>query len=222
VLGCKFLQSYGLTESTGGVTMLSTEDHRPTPETARRLRSAGRPMPNLPLRIVNPATGEAVATGERGEVWIGGSHVMRRYWRNPEVTDAAITGDGWLRTGDGGSMDADGYLYLHDRIKDMIVSGGENIFPAEVESLLTEHPDVAQVAVIGAPSAMWGETPVAVVVPAAPGRTVDPVGLVNWTRGRLAHYKCPTAVEIVDSLPLNASGKLLKTRLREQFGTARA
>ncbi|MCL8250030.1 long-chain-fatty-acid--CoA ligase [Aeromicrobium fastidiosum] len=216
LLGCKFLQSYGLTESTGGVTMLSPDDHRPTPETAQRLRSVGRPMPNIPIRIVDPVTLEDKPVGERGEVWIGGAHVMKRYWRNEEATTATITPDGWLRSGDGGSIDADGYLYLHDRIKDMIVSGGENIFPAEVESLLTEHPAVAQVAVVGVPSATWGESPLAVVVP-APGAEVTEAELISWARERLAHYKCPTAVAFVDALPLNASGKLLKRSLREQF-----
>lgn len=216
LLGCKFLQSYGLTESTGGVTMLSPEDHRPGEGTAHRLRSVGRPMPNIPIRIVDPVTLEDVPIGQRGEVWIGGAHVMKRYWRNAEATSAAITSDGWLRSGDGGSIDEEGYLYLHDRIKDMIVSGGENIFPAEVESLLTEHPAVAQVAVVGVPSERWGESPLAVVVP-TPGVEITEAELIAWSRQRLAHYKCPTAVAFVDSLPLNASGKLLKNKLREEF-----
>ncbi|HET7799352.1 MAG TPA: long-chain-fatty-acid--CoA ligase [Humibacillus xanthopallidus] len=216
VFGCKFLQSYGLTESTGGVTMLSPEDHRPTPETAHRLRSAGRPMANVPVRVVDPVTLEDLPHGERGEVLIGGGHVMRRYWRNPEATSAAITPDGWLRTGDGGSMDAEGYLFLHDRLKDMIVSGGENVFPAEVESILTGHPGVAHAAVIGIRSARWGESPFAVVV-RAPGSDLDEVGLIAWAREKMAHYKCPVGVAFVDALPLNASGKLLKTRLREDY-----
>ncbi|MFI5430149.1 AMP-binding protein [Aeromicrobium sp. UC242_57] len=171
VLGCKFLQSYGLTESTGGVTMLLPEDHLVTGETTHRLRSVGKPMPNVPVRIVDPETLEDVPVGVRGEVLIGGGHVMRRYWRNPTATDASITADGWLRSGDGGSFDADGYLYLHDRLKDMIVSGGENVYPAEVESILTEHPAIAQVAVVGVPSEKWGESPIAVVV-LKPGASV--------------------------------------------------
>ncbi|TQS41931.1 long-chain-fatty-acid--CoA ligase [Cryptosporangium phraense] len=213
VFGCKFLQSYGLTESTGGVTMLSPADHL----AATRLRSVGRPMPNVPVRVVDPVTLRDLPAGERGEVLIGGGHVMRRYWRNPSATEAAITPDGWLRTGDGGSFDSEGYLYLHDRLKDMIVSGGENVYPAEVESVLTGHPAVAQVAVIGVPSARWGETPLAVVVPVA-GQTIDGGELIAWARERMAHYKCPTAVEVVDALPLTASGKVLKTSLRGEYG----
>lgn len=215
VFGCHFLQSYGLTESTGGVTMLSPADHRE----ATRLRSVGRPMPNVPVRVVDPVTLADLPPGERGEVLIGGGHVMRRYWRNPTATAAAITPDGWLRTGDGGSFDSDGYLYLHDRLKDMIVSGGENVYPAEVESVLTGHPSVAQVAVVGVPSPRWGETPLAIVVPAA-GRTVDGPELIAWARDRMAHYKCPTSVITVDALPLTASGKVLKTRLRGEYGGA--
>ncbi len=219
VLGCRFLQSYGLTESTGGVTMLSPEDHRPGPGTAQRLRSVGRPMPNVPLRIVDPVTLEDLPPGRRGEVLIGGGQVMRRYWDDPEGTAAVLTPDGWLRTGDGGSMDTDGYLYLHDRLKDMIVSGGENVYPAEVESVLTGHPGVSQVAVVGVPSARWGEAPLAVVVRAATpeGQALDEEGLIAWSREHLAHFKCPAAVRFVDALPVNASGKLLKTELRRRF-----
>lgn len=219
VLGCKFLQSYGLTESTGGVTMLSPEDHLPTPETAHRLRSVGRPMPNVPVRIVDPVTLEDLPFGERGEVLIGGGHVMKGYWANPDATAGAMTPDGWLRTGDGGSMDADGYLYLHDRLKDMIVSGGENVYPAEIESVLTGHPGVAQVAVIGIPSERWGESPMAVVVRAATpeGTALTAESLLTWSRERLAGFKQPADVAFVDALPLNASGKLLKTALRSTY-----
>ncbi|WP_211208744.1 long-chain-fatty-acid--CoA ligase [Aeromicrobium marinum] len=217
VMGCKFLQSYGLTESTGGVTMLSPEDHATDGSTTHRLRSVGRPMPNVPVRIVDPETLEDLPAGQRGEVLIGGGHVMKRYWRNPGATDASITPDGWLRSGDGGSFDEDGYLYLHDRLKDMIVSGGENVYPAEIESVLTGHPAVAQVAVVGVPSERWGESPLAVVV-AVPGQTVTEAELIEWARERMAHFKCPTAVAFVEALPLNASGKLLKTELRSRFG----
>lgn len=216
LMGCKFLQSYGLTESTGGVTMLTPEDHHPTPETEHRLMSVGRPMGGIPVRIVDPATLEDTPVGERGEVWIGGAHVMRRYWRNAEASASTITDDGWLRTGDGGSLDADGYLYLHDRIKDMIVSGGENVYPAEIESVLTEHPAVAQAAVIGVPSERWGESPYAVVVK-APGAEATEADLIAYARDQMAHYKCPVGVAFVDALPLNASGKLLKTELRSRF-----
>lgn len=217
VLGCKFLQSYGLTESTGGVTILLPEDHLVTGETTHRLRSVGRPMPNVPVRIVDPETLEDLPVGSRGEVLIGGGHVMRRYWRNPAATAASITPDGWLRSGDGGSIDEDGYLYLHDRLKDMIVSGGENVYPAEVESILTGHPAVAQVAVVGVPSEKWGESPIAVVV-LTPGASVTEAELIAWSRDHMAHFKCPVSVAFVDALPLNASGKLLKTQLRATYG----
>ncbi len=218
VFNAKFLQSYGLTESTGGVTILMPEDHRPDPEHAHRLRSVGRPMPNVPVRVVDPVTLADLPPGEHGEVLIGGAHVMKGYWHNPDATRAAFTDDGWLRTGDGGHFDADGYLYLHARLKDMIVSGGENVFPAEVESILTEHPAVAQAAVIGIPSARWGESPMAVVVLRdTPTPPPTPTDLITWCRDRLAHYKCPVEVAFVDTLPLNASGKLLKTELRSRY-----
>ncbi|MCT9935313.1 long-chain-fatty-acid--CoA ligase [Planotetraspora sp. A-T 1434] len=213
-IGCSFLQSYGLTESTGGVTVLRPEDHLPDPGQERRLLSAGRPMHGVPMRIVDPETLKDVAPGERGEVLIGGGHVMTGYWRNPAATEAAILPGGWLRTGDGGSFDEDGYLYLHDRIKDMIVSGGENVYPAEVESVLTGHPAVLEVAVIGVPSERWGEVAHAVVV-LRPGAAANGEELIAWSRERLAHFKCPSGVSFVETLPRNASGKLLKTRLRE-------
>jgi acyl-CoA synthetase (AMP-forming)/AMP-acid ligase II len=216
VFGCKFLQSYGLTESTGGVTVLWPEDHLPEPGREIQLRSVGRAMPGVELRVVDPETRRDVEPGQRGEVWIGGGHLMTGYWRRPEATAAVLTDDGWLRSGDGGSFDEYGYLYLHDRLKDMIVSGGENVFPAEVESVLTAHPDIAEVAVIGVPSEQWGESAYAVAV-AAPGAEPDEAAIIAWTRERLAHFKCPVGVAFVEALPRNASGKLLKTRLREQY-----
>ncbi|GAA3523070.1 fatty acid--CoA ligase [Aeromicrobium panaciterrae] len=217
LLGCKFLQSYGLTESTGGVTILLPEDHAVSGGTTHRLRSVGRPMPNVPVRIVDPETLEDLPVGERGEVLIGGGHVMRRYWRNEDATAASITPDGWLRSGDGGSFDADGYLYLHDRIKDMIVSGGENVYPAEVESILTGHPAIAQAAVVGVPDERWTEVPIAVVV-LAEGQSATEAEIIAWARDQMAHFKAPTRVSFVDALPLNASGKLLKTQLRADHG----
>ncbi|HEX2902636.1 MAG TPA: AMP-binding protein [Jatrophihabitans sp.] len=217
LFGCKFIQSYGLTESTGGVTVLWPEDHLPEPGREHQLRSVGRPMPGVQLRVVDPDTLQPLPPGRRGEVLIGGGHLMQGYWRRPAETAAVLTEDGWLRTGDGGSMDEQGLLYLHDRLKDMIVTGGENVFPAEVESVLTGHPAVAEVAVIGIPSQQWGESPYAIVV-LAPGATADAAELIGYARDRLAHYKCPVGVSFVQALPRNASGKLLKRVLREQFG----
>ncbi|WP_203992818.1 AMP-binding protein [Virgisporangium aurantiacum] len=213
VFGCRFIQSYGLTESTGGVTVLWPEDHF----VEARLRSVGRPMPGVEVTVVDPVTLAPLPPGERGEVLIGGGHVMRGYWRRPAETAATIV-DGRVRTGDGGSFDEDGYLYLHDRIKDMIVSGGENVYPAEVESVLTGHPSVREVAVVGVPSERWGESPVAVVVP-RDGAAIDGSEVIAWCRERLAHFKCPVAVHVVEALPRNASGKLLKHVLRQEVQT---
>ncbi|MGI8331203.1 long-chain-fatty-acid--CoA ligase [Actinomadura scrupuli] len=222
LIGCRFLQSYGLTESTGGVTVLRPEDHLPEPGQEHRLRSAGRLMPGVPARIVDPETLTDLPPGRRGEVLIGGGHVMKGYWRRPAENAATLLPGGWLRTGDGGSFDEDGFLYLHDRIKDMIVSGGENVYPAEVESVLTGHPSVAEVAVIGVPSERWGEVPYAVVVLRPDAAPLPPAELIAWTRERLAHFKCPAGVRFVEALPRNASGKLLKNRLREDHRSTRA
>ena len=216
LFGCSFLSSYGLTESNGGVTVLWPQDHFPEPGREQQLRSVGRVMPGVELIVADPSTLQPVPTGTRGEVLIRGGHVMLGYWNNPAATAAAITPDGWLRTGDGGSFDDQGFLYLHDRLKDMIVTGGENVFPAEVESALTAHPAIAEVAVVGIPSRTWGESPYAIAV-LRPGAEVSAQALIDFAREHLAHFKCPVGVEFVDALPRNASGKLLKSRLRKQY-----
>jgi acyl-CoA synthetase (AMP-forming)/AMP-acid ligase II len=141
---------------------------------------------------------------------------MSGYWRKPDADDAAFAPDGWLRSGDAGHIDADGYLYISDRIKDMIISGGENIYPAEIERVLAEYPGVADVAVIGVPSERWGEVGMAVVVPVA-DTDFDPAGLLAYCREHLASYKCPASVSVVAELPRNATGKVLKRQLREPF-----
>ena len=146
---CSLYGIYGLTESTGGVVQLDPEDHDPDGPREYLLRSAGRPLPWVELRIADPGTGDELRSGKIGEVWLRAPNVMAGYHRRPQETDAAITPDGWLRTGDGGYVDDDGYLFLTDRIKDMIVSGGENVYPVEVEEVLSQHPDVEEVAVIG-------------------------------------------------------------------------
>ena len=140
VIGCSFLQSYGLTESTGGFTLLGPADHVPDEKFAHRLRSAGRPMVGARVRVADPVTLTDRPVGERGEVLVAGSRIMKGYWRKPGQTAQVMLPGGWLRTGDGGSFDADGFLYLHDRLKDMIISGGENVYPAEIESVMTRHP----------------------------------------------------------------------------------
>jgi long-chain acyl-CoA synthetase len=217
IIGCKFLQSYGLTESTGGFTLLGPADHVPAEEFEHRLRSAGRPMAGSPVRVVDPVTLEDRAPGQRGEVIVSGSRVMKGYWRKPEQTAEVMLPGGWLRTGDGGSFDEDGFLYLHDRLKDMIVTGGENVYPAEVESVMTGHPAVAEVAVVGVPSDEWGESPWAAVV-LSPGADVSGAELIAWTRDRLAHFKCPAGVTFVPSLARTASGKLQKQAIRARLG----
>jgi acyl-CoA synthetase (AMP-forming)/AMP-acid ligase II len=213
VIGCSFVQSYGLTESTGGFTLLGPADHVPGEEVAHRLRSAGRPMAGARVRVVDPDTLQDRAPGERGEVLVAGSRVMKGYWRKPEQTAEVMLPGGWLRTGDGGSFDADGFLYLHDRLKDMLISGGENVYPAEVESVLTGHPAVAEVAVVGVPSDRWGESPYAVVV-LRPGAEVTEGELIGWSRERLAHFKCPVGVSFAAELARTASGKLRKQAIR--------
>ncbi len=218
VIGCSFLQSYGLTESTGGFTLLGPADHVADEKFARRLRSAGRPMTGAQVRVVDPVTLTDCPAGERGEVLVAGSRVMKGYWRKPGQTAEVMLPGGWLRTGDGGSFDADGFLYLHDRLKDMIVSGGENVYPAEVESVMTGHPAVAEVAVVGVPSAQWGESPYAVVV-LRPGAQVSEDELISWTRDRMAHFKCPVGVAFARALARTASGKLQKQAIRSALGS---
>ena len=212
-------QVYGMTEQSGVVSVLGPADHEDA-TVAHRLVSAGRPMQGVEIEIRDPGTGEAVPTGRLGEIWVRSDQVMRGYWGQPEATAAAITPDGWLRSGDGGHMDADGYVYVTDRIKDMIISGGENIYPAEVERVLAEHPTVQDVAVIGVPDERWGEVPKAVVV-AAPGSVVDPAQLLAYCRERLASFKCPKSVDVVAELPRNPTGKVLKRRLRQPYWEGR-
>jgi long-chain acyl-CoA synthetase len=214
--GCGFGQLYGLTETTGAITMLRPEDHDPEGPHADRLRSCGRPFDHVELRIVDPESGGDKPVGEVGEVWTRSVQNMKGYWHKEADTSATITADGWLRTGDAGFLDGDGFVYLHDRVKDMILSGGENIYPAEVENVLMAHPSVADVAVIGVPDDKWGETVKAIVVK-APGASLEPSELIEFARERLAHYKCPTSVDFMDVLPRNPSGKLLKRELREPF-----
>ena len=160
---CKFWQAYGLTETTGGVINLSPADHDLNSPNKHRLRSCGTPGPGVEVRIVNNETNTDCATGEVGEIWIRSAQVMAGYWKNPEETAKAITPDKWFKSGDAGYIDADGYVYIHDRVKDMIVSGGENVYPAEVENVLMSHPGIADVAVIGIPHEKWGEAVHAVV-----------------------------------------------------------
>jgi len=217
---CKFVQAYGLTETTGAIVSLPAEDHEPDGPRQHLLRSAGKANLGVELRIVGVDSGEDLPVGEVGEIWTRSAQNMKGYWNLPEETDRAMPGDGWFRTGDVGYLDDEGYLYIHDRVKDMIVSGGENIYPAEIENVLMAHPAVADVAVIGVPSDRWGETPKALVVRAA-GVEVSEDELLAFCRERLARYKCPSSVDWVESLPRNPSGKILKKDLREPYWAGR-
>ena len=211
---CDFIHLYGITECSGTVTQLESRYHDPE-HRPELLRSCGRPFPWNELLVVDPDTGERCKDGQVGEILVRSSQNMLGYWRQPAETQATFTEDGFFRTGDAGYVE-DGFLYLHDRIKDMIVSGGENIYPAEIENVLAKHPAVADVAVIGVPHTRWGETPKALVVPDAEHR-VDEAELIAFCRQHLAGYKCPTSVDTVTELPRNPSGKLLKRQMREPY-----
>ena len=214
--GCGFAQVYGLTETTGAITFLPPEDHRA--EAVERLKSCGRPMAGVEIRIVD-AAGRQLAPGEVGEVICRTAQIMLGYWNLPDATRQAVR-DGWFRTGDAGYQDDDGYVYIYDRVKDMIVSGGENIYPAEVESALFGHPAVADVAVIGVPDDNWGEAVKAIVV-AKPGLAVTAGELIAFARERIAHFKAPRSVDFVEALPRNPSGKILKRELRKPYWEGR-
>ncbi len=216
VFGCRFAQVYGMTETTGAIVRLAHEDHDPQGPRQHLLRAAGKPISGVELRIVDPDTGADVPTGAVGEIRTRSGFNMLGYWGKPDETTRTIDDDGWLCTGDAGYLDEDGYLFLHDRIKDMVVSGGENIYPAEVENVLLSMTGVADAAVIGVPDDKWGETVKAIVV-TAPDAVVDDDTIIAFCRERLAHYKCPTSVDFITALPRNPSGKVLKRDLREPY-----
>jgi len=218
---CPLFGIYGLTESTGGVVQLDPEDHDPDGQRRHLLRAAGKPLPWVELRVVDQDTLTDNGPGEIGEVWLRAPNVMAGYFERPGETADALTPDGWLRTGDGGYLDDDGYLFLTDRVKDMIVSGGENVYPIEVEEALSHHPAVAEVAVIGVPDERWGETVKALVV-LRPGSATTADELVAFARERLAGYKLPRTIEFVDDLPRTPSGKVLKRELRDRHRAAAA
>jgi long-chain acyl-CoA synthetase len=216
VFRCDFIQVYGLTESTGAITQLDAKDHDPEGPRARLLRSAGKPYPWVEMRIVDPDTARDCPRGVVGELWTRSVQNMKGYWNKPDETAQTFAPDGWLKTGDAGFLDEDGYIFLTDRVKDMIVSGGENVYPVEVENVLAAHPGVADVGVIGVPDAKWGETVKAIVV-SATGASPTPDEIIAFARERLARYKCPASVDFVDALPRNPSGKILKRVLREPY-----
>ncbi len=216
VFKCGFVQLYGMTETTGTIVALPPEDHI---EGSARMRSAGKALPGVELAILD-VDGNPLPPGEIGEVATRSGSNMAGYWNLPEATANTLRADGWLRTGDAGFMDKDGYLYIHDRIKDMIISGGENIYPAEVESALCDHPDIAEAAVIGIPDDKWGEAAKAIVV-MKPGKTANATDILNFTRERIAGYKTPKSVDFIDALPRNPSGKILRRHLRDPYWAGR-
>lgn len=207
--GLTFLQGYGMTEASPGTLFLDAE------HAVSKGGSAGVPHFFSDVRVVRPDL-TRVEPGETGEVVVRGPHVMPGYWGLPEESAASFA-DGWFRSGDAARVDEDGYVFIVDRLKDMIISGGENVYPAEVEDLLLAHPDVVECAVIGVPDPKWGEVPRAVVV-AREGVVLDPEALLAGLGGRLAKYKVPKSVVLADELPRTASGKLLKGRVRQRFG----
>jgi len=209
---CGFLNCYGATELLSTATWLRPDQHDLSkPE---RLKSVGTACALVEIRLLDPQ-GNAVADGEVGEIVVRMAPVFKGYWRNPEAT-AAVLKNGWYYTGDAAVRDAEGYYYLKDRIKDMIVSGGENIYSSEVEAALIRHPDVAEVAVIGVPDPRWGEAVKALVIP-APGATPDPDALIAFAREHIAGYKLPKSIAFVDDFPRTPSGKVQKAKLRRMY-----
>ena len=208
--GVSFNQGYGMTETATAITALRTSD------ALRKLGSCGKPVFHTDVRIVD-LEGRDLPAGEMGEVWIKGPNVIREYWGQPEATADTIT-DGWLHSGDMGYFDDEGYLYLVDRRKDMYISGGENVYPAEVEDVLMGFPEVADVGVVGMPDPRWGESGLAVVVP-TPGMEVTEEMIIAACQGKLAKYKIPKRVVFTEALPRTLTGKILKKDLRAQYIT---
>jgi fatty-acyl-CoA synthase len=213
-----FLQCYGMTETTGTIAMLFPEDHTLEGDNPR-MRSAGRALPGAEIKIVGE-DGEELPRGQVGEIVTRSTSNMLGYWNLPEATAATLSADGWVRTGDAAYMDDDGYIYIQDRIKDMIITGAENVYPAEVESAIYGHPDVAEVAVIGIPDDKWGEAVKACVVP-KPGHEIDEASVIAWARQRIAPFKVPKSIDVIPELPRNPSGKILRRSLREPYWEGR-
>jgi fatty-acyl-CoA synthase len=208
-----FLQVYGMTETTGTVTVLPPEDHDLAGN--QRMRSAGKAVPGVEAQI-RGADNTEMPLGEIGEICIKSPSNTAGYWKLPEATSKTIDEDGWLHTGDAGIMDEDGYIYIQDRIKDMIISGGENVYPAEVENAIFGHPAIAEVAVIGIPSEQWGEEVKACVV-CKPGHEVEAGDVIAYARERVAAFKAPKSVDVIPEMPRNASGKILRRQLRAPY-----
>lgn len=206
-MGIEIHQIYGLTESCGPACLIDADN------ALTKVGSTGKAFFHTDIKLVNEA-GNECAPGEAGEVLVSGAHVMVEYWNRPDATAEAIV-DGWLHTGDVAVMDDDGFVFIQDRIKDMIISGGENVYPAEIEEVLAAHPGISEAAVIGQPSEKWGESPFAIVVKG--DDTLTEAEVLDFCRGKLAGYKQPKGATFIDVIPRNPSGKILKRVLREQF-----
>ncbi|MCW2750051.1 MAG: long-chain fatty acid--CoA ligase [Aeromicrobium sp.] len=211
----EFQQVYGMTEMGGVITVLNDAAHRDTAH-PERLVSAGVPVAHAEMRIVDPYTLDDVPPGGSGEVWFRTPQATAGYLGKPEATAELLTPEGWLRTGDLGRVDEDGFLFIEDRIKDMIITGGENVYSPEVERVLAEHPAVAEIAIIGVPDDRWGET-VKAVVAFKPEQIATAEELIAYARERLAKYKVPSSIDVVAALPRNPSGKILKRDLRKPY-----
>jgi acyl-CoA synthetase (AMP-forming)/AMP-acid ligase II len=215
----ELVQVYGMTELTGVVTLLSAAAHRDGAH-PERLASAGLPLPGVEVRVVDPVTLEDVKPGEKGEIWVRSLQAMRGYLNQPRASAETKTADGWIRSGDIGRTDDAGFVYVLDRVKDMIITGGENVYGPEVESVLNACPGVSEGVIIGVPDDRWGETVKAVVVP-APGVQLSADDIIAFCRARLAHYQSPVSVDFVEVLPRSATGKVLKRALREPYWAGR-
>ena len=211
-----FLQCYGMTETTGTIAALPPEDH--DLDGNERMKSAGKAVPGVELKVIGE-DGEELPRGQVGELVCKSPSNMAGYWNLPDATQASLI-DGWMHTGDAAYMDDDGYVFIQDRMKDMIISGGENVYPAQVESAIYGHPAIAEVAVIGVPDDTWGEAVKACVV-AKPGHEVDEASIIAWTKERLAGFKVPKSIDVIEMMPRNASGKILRKDLRAPYWEGR-
>ena len=210
-MDCEFWQVYGLTETNGAVTFLSPEDHDPS---KGKLRSCGKPGYGAEIKVVD-TKGENLPTGKVGEIIIKSGNNMKGYWNRPEATNESVVDD-WFYSGDAGFFDEEGFLFIHDRVKDMIVSGAENIYPAEVENALMSHREIVDAAVVGIPDDKWGEAVKGFVV-LSEGADLEESEIISYARTQIAAYKCPRTIDFVSELPRNPSGKILRRELRDPY-----
>jgi acyl-CoA synthetase (AMP-forming)/AMP-acid ligase II len=220
-LGCSFTQMYGSTEAGGIITRLAIDDHVVDGPGSNRLRSAGQPMPGIAVRVVDPASGTDLEISEIGELIVRTPWVMQGYWQDKKATDDVIDEDGWLHTHDAAHLDADGYVYISGRLDDVIISGGENVYPGEVEEVLATLPGLASAYLVGIPDRHWGEMVAAAIV-ADGSQPLSEQQVIAYCGERLARYKCPRRVVFVDELPRNATGKIVRRKVRELLISATA